>query len=79
MIRNMVHKLTNYLQGRISYVPQQAWIQNASVKDNIVFGNSFDRKRYVKTVEACALEADFAMLPNKDQTEIGEKVSAESS
>lgn len=59
--------------GSVAYVPQQAWIQNATLKDNILFGRSFDRKRYEKVVEACALRQDFDMLPAGDQTEIGEK------
>lgn len=59
--------------GSVAYVPQQAWIQNATLKNNILFGRPFDKKRYDKVVEACALKADFDMLPAGDQTEIGEK------
>ena len=59
--------------GSIAYVAQQAWIQNASLRDNILFGKSFDKALYDKVVEACALTPDFAMLPAGDQTEIGEK------
>lgn len=66
-----------WLQGQLAYVPQQAWIQNATVKDNILFGDPFDVKKYHKTIYACALKADFEMLPGGDQTEIGEKVSYE--
>ncbi|KAG8293319.1 Canalicular multispecific organic anion transporter 1 [Homalodisca vitripennis] len=61
------------LNGRIAYVAQQAWIQNATVKDNIVFGSNFDEKHYFKTVKNCALEQDFKMLSGGDATEIGEK------
>lgn len=59
--------------GTIAYVPQQAWIQNATLQNNILFGKPFDKKRYDKVIEACALKPDFAMLPGGDQTEIGEK------
>ncbi|XP_044271389.1 multidrug resistance-associated protein 1 isoform X7 [Tribolium madens] len=59
--------------GSIAYVAQQAWIQNATLRDNILFGKSFDKSLYDKVVEACALNPDFAMLPAGDQTEIGEK------
>ncbi|XP_008197328.2 multidrug resistance-associated protein 1 isoform X6 [Tribolium castaneum] len=59
--------------GTIAYVSQQAWIQNATLRDNILFGKSFDKSLYDKVVEACALNPDFAMLPAGDQTEIGEK------
>lgn len=61
------------VDGKIAYVPQQAWIQNATLQDNITFGKSFNKRFYQQVVEACALTADFAMLPGGDQTEIGEK------
>lgn len=61
-------------QGSIAYVPQQAWIQNATLKDNILFGKSLEQSTYLRVVEACALKPDFDMLPAGDQTEIGEKV-----
>uniref|UniRef100_A0A1B0DM26 ABC-type glutathione-S-conjugate transporter n=1 Tax=Phlebotomus papatasi TaxID=29031 RepID=A0A1B0DM26_PHLPP len=59
--------------GRIAYVSQQAWIQNATLQDNILFGKDMDRKRYERVIEACALKPDIEMLPGGDQTEIGEK------
>lgn len=62
------------LQGSVAYVPQQAWIQNATVRDNILFGRSFDPKRYCKTISSCALRTDLDILPGGDMTEIGEKV-----
>jgi ABC-type multidrug transport system fused ATPase/permease subunit len=63
------------LQGSIAYTPQQAWIQNATVKDNILFGKDYNHKRYRKALDACALTQDLDMLPGGDQTEIGEKVT----
>ncbi|KAL1498078.1 hypothetical protein ABEB36_008934 [Hypothenemus hampei] len=59
--------------GSVAYVSQQAWIQNATLRDNITFGKSFDKVLYEKVIEACALKPDFDMLPGGDQTEIGEK------
>lgn len=61
-------------KGIIGYVAQQAWIQNVSLRNNIVFGNKFDRTKYDKVIEACALLPDLEILPAGDQTEIGEKV-----
>ena len=60
-------------QGKIAYVTQQAWIQNMSLRDNILFGRPYDERRYEKVIEACALKQDLDMLPGGDQTEIGEK------
>ena len=56
-----------------AFCPQYAWIQNATARENIVFGKPFDRKWYRKVIDACALQPDFEMLPNGDQTEIGER------
>lgn len=58
----------------MAYVPQQAWIQNATLKDNILFGSTLDETRYQQVLEACALLPDLQLLPGGDLTEIGEKV-----
>ncbi|EDW71288.2 multidrug resistance-associated protein 1 isoform X13 [Drosophila virilis] len=59
--------------GKMAYVPQQAWIQNATVRDNILFGKPYDRKRYNKVIDACALRTDIEILSAGDLTEVGEK------
>ncbi|KAI9357918.1 P-loop containing nucleoside triphosphate hydrolase protein [Zopfochytrium polystomum] len=59
--------------SNVGYCTQQAWIVNASVRDNILFGRPFDPARYAKVVDACCLKADFAILPQGDQSEIGER------
>lgn len=61
------------LRGRVAYVPQQPWIYNATLRENILFGMAYDAERYNRVVEACALLSDFDVLPDGDQTEIGEK------
>ncbi|RZK11514.1 MAG: ATP-binding cassette domain-containing protein, partial [Flavobacterium sp.] len=61
------------LNGDISYVTQQSWIINATVKDNIIFGNEFNAKKYQDTIKYSCLQSDLDILINKDQTEIGEK------
>ena len=58
----------------MAYVPQQAWIQNLTLKENILFGRTLDEAKYTKIVDACALKPDFEILPGGDSTEIGEKV-----
>jgi ATP-binding cassette subfamily C (CFTR/MRP) protein 1 len=60
-------------RGVRRYVPQQPWIQNANVRDNILFGKPMDPRRYAATIKACALEADFDKFPDGDETEIGER------
>ena len=61
------------MRGSVSYVPQSAWIQNMSLRQNIVFVSDYDRGKYERVVKACALDTDFNSLPAKDLTEIGEK------
>ncbi|NWZ41535.1 MRP3 protein, partial [Brachypodius atriceps] len=61
------------VKGSVAYVPQQAWIQNATLKDNILFGQAPNEEKYQNALEACALKTDLEVLPGGDQTEIGEK------
>ncbi|KAL2813283.1 P-loop containing nucleoside triphosphate hydrolase protein [Aspergillus granulosus] len=61
------------VRGRVAYVAQSAWVMNASVRENIVFGHRWDPQFYDLTVEACALLDDFKNLPDGDQTEVGER------
>ncbi|KFV63671.1 Canalicular multispecific organic anion transporter 2, partial [Dryobates pubescens] len=61
------------VKGSVGYVPQQAWIQNATLKDNILFGQAPNEEKYQHVLEACALKPDLEVLPGGDQTEIGEK------
>ncbi|KAJ2363576.1 hypothetical protein IW150_006699, partial [Coemansia sp. RSA 2607] len=62
-----------FIRGSIAYVPQQPWIINATLQDNILFGHELDPEFYDKVIEACALKPDLEMLPAGDMTEIGEK------
>jgi ABC-type bacteriocin/lantibiotic exporter with double-glycine peptidase domain len=59
--------------GSIGYVPQEAWLLNMSLRDNIIFGTPFDEKRYNETIRVCALKRDLSLMTNGDQTEIGER------
>ena len=74
------------LEGSFAYVSQQAWIQNMSLKDNILFNTSNIKStseskcktgmvfqhRYEKVIEACSLKSDLDMMSKGDDTEIGE-------
>ncbi|XP_050012615.1 ATP-binding cassette sub-family C member 3 [Alexandromys fortis] len=61
------------VKGSVAYVPQQAWIQNCTLQENVLFGQPMRPKRYQQALETCALLADLDVLPGGDQTEIGEK------
>ncbi|NXK86155.1 MRP1 protein, partial [Formicarius rufipectus] len=70
-----MEKLEGTIQrrGSVAYVSQQAWIQNDSLQENILFGADLNRSYYELVLEACALLPDLEQLPNGDQTEIGER------
>ncbi|RAK80912.1 putative ABC bile acid transporter [Aspergillus fijiensis CBS 313.89] len=57
----------------VAYCAQEAWLVNATVKDNIVFASPFDQRRYNAVIKACALERDLQILDAGDQTLVGEK------
>ncbi|GJJ74849.1 ATP-binding cassette, subfamily C (CFTR/MRP), member 1 [Entomortierella parvispora] len=61
------------IKGRIAYAAQQAWIVNATLRDNITFGLEYDQEKYDAIVAASGLLPDIAMLPAGDATEIGER------
>nr|XP_033816969.1 canalicular multispecific organic anion transporter 2 isoform X3 [Geotrypetes seraphini] len=61
------------VQGSVAYVSQQPWIQNSTLKENILFGHEYKEPKYHNILEACALLTDLEMLPGGDETEIGEK------
>ncbi|XP_053370822.1 multidrug resistance-associated protein 1-like [Clarias gariepinus] len=61
------------VKGSVAYVPQQAWIQNTTLKENILFGQEMKQSCYQRVLAACALLQDLEKLPGGDDTEIGEK------
>nr|XP_056714411.1 multidrug resistance-associated protein 1-like isoform X2 [Euleptes europaea] len=60
-------------KGSVAYVSQQAWIQNSTLQENILFGSELNKLYYKRVLEACALLPDLEQLPMGDQTEIGER------
>jgi ABC-type multidrug transport system fused ATPase/permease subunit len=61
------------LERSLAYVSQAPWLQNASIRDNILFGLPHVADRYRATLTTCALDKDMTILEDGDQTEIGEK------
>jgi ABC-type multidrug transport system fused ATPase/permease subunit len=57
--------------GQIAYVPQTPWVQNLSLRDNILFGLEYDESKYNAVVHACALELDIRILPNGEPLTYG--------
>lgn len=59
------------IDSAIAYVAQIPWIENATIKDNIMFGLPFDSGRYKRVLSCCALEKDLELLPDGELTDIG--------
>ncbi|KAK7681700.1 hypothetical protein QCA50_015047 [Cerrena zonata] len=60
-------------QGGIAYHAQESWVLNETIRDNILFGSSYDEKRYNAVIEQCALKTDLELFSAGDETEVGEK------
>lgn len=59
------------IDSAFAYVAQIPWIENATIKDNILFGLPYNETRYKKVLFACALTKDLEMLPDGELTDIG--------
>ncbi|KAG6891400.1 hypothetical protein C0992_007624 [Termitomyces sp. T32_za158] len=57
----------------VAYAAQESWVQNETIKQNILFGASFDEERYKKVLYQCSLERDLTLFDAGDETEVGEK------
>lgn len=60
-----------YVTGVVSYAPQQSWVFEESVRNNIIFTEKFDEERYRMVTHVCSLERDFELMPHGDQTIVG--------
>lgn len=60
-------------QGGIAYAAQESWVQNDTIRNNILFGSDYDNDRYHKVIQQCALEKDLQLFEAGDATEVGEK------
>ncbi|KAI5303120.1 hypothetical protein KEM56_007887 [Ascosphaera pollenicola] len=61
------------LTESVAYCAQEAWLVNATIRDNILFASEWDEARYNAVLKACALERDLQILDMGDQTLVGEK------
>ncbi|KAH9922662.1 multidrug resistance-associated ABC transporter [Fomitopsis serialis] len=59
--------------GGVAYAAQESWVQNETIRDNILFGATYDERRYQMVLEQCALKRDLDLFVAGDLTEVGEK------
>lgn len=67
------HVGTVTIPGSVSYASQEPWLFVSTIRNNILFGQPYDRERYYSVVKVCALERDFAQFPYGDKTLVGER------
>ncbi|KAH8977506.1 hypothetical protein EDB92DRAFT_772241 [Lactarius akahatsu] len=60
-------------EGGVSYAAQESWVQNETIRDNILFGTAYDEERYNKVIYQCGLQRDLSLFDAGDNTEVGEK------
>ncbi|CAD8099082.1 unnamed protein product [Paramecium primaurelia] len=78
LLGEMIYKIDDIkpkinISGQIAYVGQKAWIQNATVQENILFGKPYEEKLYEQSIKYSCLSLDLEILIHGDQTMIGEK------
>ena len=61
------------MYGTIAYTAQMAFIQNSTLRENIIYGSAYDEALYERTLQVCALLPDIKVLPAGHDTEIGER------
>ncbi|PBC29424.1 Multidrug resistance-associated protein [Apis cerana cerana] len=64
------------INGTVSYVSQEAWLFSGTVRNNILFGQSYDKERYNEVIKVCALIKDFQQFNYGDRTLVGDRGAA---
>lgn len=59
------------VDGVVAYVSQDPWIENATIRESILFGLPWNKARYDEVIQACALPPDLKIFPEGDMTDIG--------
>ncbi|KAI0066574.1 P-loop containing nucleoside triphosphate hydrolase protein [Artomyces pyxidatus] len=60
-------------EGGVAYAAQESWVQNETIRHNILFGSPYDETRYNDVVYQCGLKRDLSLFDAGDKTEVGEK------
>uniref|UniRef100_A0A4W3JDH8 ATP-binding cassette, sub-family C (CFTR/MRP), member 8 n=1 Tax=Callorhinchus milii TaxID=7868 RepID=A0A4W3JDH8_CALMI len=73
LFKKKLFLLSRRRKSSVAYAAQKPWLMNTTVEENIIFGNPFNKQRYKTVIDACSLEPDIDILPQGDQTLIGER------
>ena len=58
--------------GSVAYMPQSAWVFSGTLRENVLFGEPYEEKKYAEVLNACALVQDINRFPSGDLTFVGE-------
>ncbi|KPJ19664.1 putative multidrug resistance-associated protein lethal(2)03659 [Papilio machaon] len=67
---------TLLVDARLAYAAQEPWLFDASIRQNILFGEEMDMQRYKMVLECCQLQSDLEILTHGDRTVVGERGSS---
>ncbi|CAH0559495.1 unnamed protein product [Brassicogethes aeneus] len=70
ILREYPHKGHLITKGRISYASQEPWLYPCTVKENIIFGEEFDKKRYQNVINMCGLKDDLNNFQHGEDTNV---------
>ncbi|XP_043679996.1 ATP-binding cassette sub-family C member 4-like isoform X2 [Vespula pensylvanica] len=70
---NLEKYFTDNKNITISYASQEPWLFDGTIKENILFGQLYDNKKYIDVTRVCALNKDLQQLPQGDMTIVGER------
>ena len=59
--------------GSKAYVPQSAWIQTGTIRENVLFGKEMDMNVYEQVIQGCALDRDIELWADGDMSLVGER------
>ena len=60
------------VKGSISYCSQESWLQNKTIKENILFGKDYDSEFYKFCLDLCELKTDIESFKNGDNWLVGQ-------
>ncbi|KJA20178.1 hypothetical protein HYPSUDRAFT_204055 [Hypholoma sublateritium FD-334 SS-4] len=60
-------------EGGVAYAAQESWVENDTIRNNILFGSEYNDARYKAVIKQCALQADLDLFDAGDATEVGER------
>ncbi|CAH0699487.1 unnamed protein product [Spodoptera exigua] len=78
LLQAMLRELTPtsghlHVHAIVAYASQEPWLFEASVRQNILFGQDMDLRRYKQVIKCCQLKTDLEILPHGDKTVVGER------